>query len=67
MSRFLVLGNGNILVCFDERAQVRDFYFPYVGSENHVGGRHKHRIGVWANDKISWFDENWDITVWAET
>ncbi|MCK5027636.1 MAG: glycoside hydrolase family 15 protein, partial [Candidatus Pacebacteria bacterium] len=66
MSRSLVLGNGNILVCMDDHAQVRDLYFPYVGSENHVGGKYKHRIGVWVDDKIKWFDENWDITVQSE-
>ena len=66
MSRSLVLGNGNILVCFDEKAQVRDMYFPYVGLENHVGGKYKHRIGVWTEDKMRWFDEGWNITIQSE-
>ena len=66
MSRFLVLGNGNILVCMDDHAQVRDLYFPYVGSENHVGGKYKHRIGVWTENEMRWFDEGWDIKVQTE-
>lgn len=64
MARPLVFGNGMILVCLDEHAQVRDFYFPYVGSENHVGRRDVHKIGVWTEGKMSWFsDGDWDIDV----
>ncbi len=66
MSRSLVLGNGNILMCMDNYAQVRDLYFPYVGSENHVGRKHKHRVGIWVDEKMSWFDDSWDITVQSE-
>lgn len=58
MSRPLVLGNGMILVCLDRFGQVRDFYFPYVGSENHIGRRDVHKIGVWADNRISWFSED---------
>ncbi len=64
MSRPLVLGNGMILVCLDRRGQVRDFYFPYVGSENHVGRRDVHKIGVWVDGRMSWFsDDEWNISV----
>jgi GH15 family glucan-1,4-alpha-glucosidase len=45
MPRALVLGNGETLVCLDEFGFVRDFYFPYVGLENHVSGN-RHRIGI---------------------
>lgn len=58
MSRPLVLGNGMILVCLDRFGQVRDFYFPYVGSENHIGRRDVHKIGVWVDNRISWFSED---------
>ncbi len=62
MSRPLVLGNGMILVCLDKYGQVRDFYFPYVGSENHIGRRDVHKIGVWADGRVSWFsDDEWSI------
>ena len=64
MPKSLSLGNGNILICTDKFAQVRDFYFPYVGLENHVGGHYTHRIGVFADRQFNWFDHsNWDINV----
>ncbi|MFA6338654.1 MAG: glycoside hydrolase family 15 protein [Candidatus Paceibacterota bacterium] len=64
MSRSLALGNGNILVCLDNKGQVRDFYFPHVGLENHVGGIFVHRIGVFADGKMRWFDHpSWNVTV----
>lgn len=66
MSRSFVLGNGNILICVDECAQVRDVYFPYVGLENHIGGRFKHRLGVWADGKMRWFENSWNVTVQSE-
>ncbi len=55
MARSLVLGNGNVLVCYDEWGQVRDFHFPQVGLENHVGDQLMHRIGVFTGDKTHWF------------
>lgn len=64
MPKSLVLGNGNILVCLDKNAEVRDFYFPYVGLENHAGGRYVHRIGVWTEEQFSWLDGGgWKISV----
>jgi len=64
MPKAVTLGNGRILVGLDKRAQVRDFYFPYVGLENHVSGHHVHRVGVWADGHLRWFDDpSWDITV----
>ncbi len=46
MPKSLVLGNGNMLITFDKRAQVKDFYFPYVGLENQAGSLFTHRIGL---------------------
>ncbi len=64
MSKALTLGNGQILVNFDEAGRPRDFYFPYVGLENHIGGHLKHSIGVFADNRMSWIGEpNWQITV----
>ncbi len=64
MPKSLSLGNGNILICTDKRAQVRDFYFPYVGLENHIGGHYTHRIGVYTDHQLNWFDHsNWNINV----
>ncbi|MBI2595533.1 glycoside hydrolase family 15 protein [Candidatus Daviesbacteria bacterium] len=64
MPKSLVLGNGNTLIGLDKYAQVADFYFPYVGLENQVGGHHVHKIGVWVDNKLSWFDDgNWEIGI----
>ncbi len=63
MTRHLVLGNGNMLVCTDKNALIRDFYYPYVGQENHVSGN-IHRIGVWIDGAFSWMTRNeWDIEI----
>jgi glucoamylase len=64
MPKSLVLGNGNILISLDNRGQVRDFYFPYVGLENQAGSLFCHRIGVFVDGKISWFkDSDWEIHI----
>lgn len=63
MARALTLGNGSLLVCLDEFGFVRDFYFPYVGLENHVAGE-RHRIGIWVSGQFSWIDDgSWEITI----
>jgi len=60
MPRNFVFGNGTILVCLDKNAQLRDFYFPYVGQENHVNGR-VHKLGIWVDSSFSWFEsEDWE-------
>lgn len=59
MPRDIPVGNGSLLVTFDERYRVRDFYFPFVGKENHSGG-HPFRFGVWAGGEFSWVGgEGW--------
>ena len=37
MPRDIPVGNGQFLVTFDDRYQLRDIYFPHVGQENHAG------------------------------
>src|SRR5580704_6030888 len=37
MPRDIPVGNGQLLVTFDNRYQIRDVYFPHVGQENHAG------------------------------
>jgi GH15 family glucan-1,4-alpha-glucosidase len=54
MARSLVLGNGNVLIVYDEWGQVRDFYFPQVGLENHVGEGLVHKVGVYIDGVIHW-------------
>lgn len=61
MPREIVLGNGNILVNIDKSLSTGDFYYPYVGVENHVMG-HKCALGVWIDGCFCWVDEgSWQI------
>ncbi|GIP41432.1 glucan 1,3-alpha-glucosidase [Paenibacillus sp. J31TS4] len=56
MPRHLVVGNGHILVNLDNRAYIRDIYYPFVGEQNHLQG-YPCRIGVWADGRFSWLEE----------
>ena len=71
MPRDIPVGNGQMLVTFDERYRVRDLYFPHVGQENHAGDG-PCRFGVWADvagadaadrrkHRLFWTDEDWQI------
>ncbi|MBO2521019.1 MAG: glycoside hydrolase family 15 [Firmicutes bacterium] len=55
MPRALVLGNGRMLVNFDDRLNMRDLYFPRVGMTNHIMG-HKNGIGIWVDGRFEWLD-----------
>jgi len=44
---------------------VNDFYYPYVGFENHtVGNDLRHRVGIWIGKNLSWLDDpnEWTFT-----
>ncbi len=57
--RDIPIGNGSLLVTFDDKYQIRDVYFPHVGQENHTEG-FPFRFGVWADGEFSWiFSESW--------
>ncbi len=59
MPRDLPVGNGNLLVTFDARYELRDIYFPFVGMEDHTAG-HACRFGVWVDGTFSWTsDDGW--------
>ena len=59
MPRDIPVGNGSLLVTFDELYRIRDIYFPHVGKENHSEG-HPFRFGVWVEGAFSWIsDEGW--------
>lgn len=63
MPRSLVVGNGNLLVTLDKRGLLQDFYFPYVGMEDHTTFGHYHRIGVYDEERhvFSWLtDDHWE-------
>jgi oligosaccharide amylase len=57
--RDIPVGNGSLLVTFDDKYQIRDVYFPHVGQENHTEG-FPFRFGVWADGEFSWiFSDEW--------
>lgn len=63
MAKSLILANGNILVGLNSYGFVNDFFFPFVGVENHVRGE-SHRIGVWQHGKLSWLNNGeWNIEI----
>ncbi len=67
MARSMVLGNGDTLVCLDKFGQVRDFYYPYVGQENHIGTNQVHKVGVFVDGKMRWIDNGeWNINMGFE-
>ena len=53
MPRDIPVGNGSLLVNFDQAYQIRDIYWPYVGQENHTSG-HPCRFGLWVDGQFSW-------------
>jgi GH15 family glucan-1,4-alpha-glucosidase len=58
MARPIVLSNGELHVGLNNFGMVHDFYYPYVGFENHSAGNDlRHRIGVWIEGNISWLDD----------
>jgi GH15 family glucan-1,4-alpha-glucosidase len=64
MARSLTLGNGSLLVGYDEWGEVKDLYFPHVGLENHVGFEKVHRVGVRVGNEFHWLnDGTWQVTV----
>lgn len=67
--RDIPVGNGSLLVTFDEKYQIRDIYFPHVGQENHTEG-FPFRFGVWADGEFSWiYSDEWsrDLRYLSET
>ncbi|HRC27979.1 MAG TPA: glycoside hydrolase family 15 protein [Candidatus Saccharimonas sp.] len=63
MARPIVLSNGELHVGINTYGLVHDFYYPYVGLENHAAGQSlRHHIGVWVDGKISWLDDkSWEF------
>jgi GH15 family glucan-1,4-alpha-glucosidase len=60
MPRDIPVGNGTLLITFDQDYCLRDIYYPFVGKENHTGG-HKFRLGIWVDDKFDWVSGNWGL------
>ena len=63
MARAYVLSNGELHVGINLNGFVHDFYYPYVGLENHAAGLGlRHKIGVWVDGIFSWLDDgNWNF------
>src|SRR5256885_2432566 len=60
MPRDLPLGNGDFLVNFDARYQLRDIFYPNVGLENHTVGEPS-RFGIWVDGQFAWTgDDGWE-------
>jgi GH15 family glucan-1,4-alpha-glucosidase len=58
VGRPIVLSNGSLHVGIDEHGFVHDFYYPYVGLDNHSAGEGtRHRVGLWVDGRTSWLDE----------
>jgi len=64
MARPIVLSNGELHVGINRYGLVHDFYYPYVGLENHSAGPDlRHKIGVWSEGSVSWLDnDEWTFT-----
>ena len=60
MPRDIPVGNGRLLLAFDQHYNLRDLYFPHVGQENHIGGELS-RFGVWVDGRFSWVGPEWKI------
>ena len=58
MPRDIPVGNGKLLVCFDQNYCIRELCFPHVGQENHVYGR-VCRLGIWVDHQFSWVGPGW--------
>jgi oligosaccharide amylase len=63
MPRDIPIGNGTMLAAFDLDYQLRDFYYPRVGKENHALG-YPWRFGVWLDGEFSWLNRrNWTLSM----
>jgi GH15 family glucan-1,4-alpha-glucosidase len=60
MPRDIPVGNGTLLITFDEDYCLRDIYYPFVGDENHSGG-HPFRFGIWVDGMFEWVKRNWGL------
>lgn len=66
MARPIILSNGEMNVGINEFGMVHDFYYPYVGFENHSAGNNlRHKVGVWIDGVLSWLDNpgEWSFTM----
>ncbi|MHB8375462.1 MAG: glycoside hydrolase family 15 protein [Dehalococcoidia bacterium] len=60
MPRDIPIGNGRLLINFDDRYHLRDIYFPHIGGRNHTAG-HRFGLGVWVDGSFSWVHDSWQV------
>lgn len=58
MPRNLPIGNGTVLVNFDDTYTVRDVYYPHVGEKNQTFG-HASKFGIWVDGDFAWMGPEW--------
>ncbi len=64
MPKALVVGNGSVLICLDQHGQVKDFYYDYVGLENHMTHPAVNKVGVWVDSSFVWLDDpSWEVSI----
>lgn len=65
MARPILLSNGSMHVGINLYGMVHDFYYPYVGYQNHaIANQMRHRVGVWVDGRFSWLDDgNWQFVI----
>lgn len=65
MARPIVLSNGSLHVGINYFGMVHDFYYPWVGLENHATANNmRHRIGIWTQEGFSWLDDGtWEFRI----
>lgn len=67
MARDLAIGNGSLLINFDQQYNLADLYYPHVGKYNHTNGAPS-RFGVWVDGRFSWIsDDGWKRELHYET
>jgi GH15 family glucan-1,4-alpha-glucosidase len=55
------IGNGRMLINFDEKGRITDIYYPYIGMENQTAGN-PIRLAIW-DGKNLFLDEEWKTNV----
>jgi glucoamylase len=60
MPRDIPIGNGTLLITFDQDYCLRDMYYPFVGDENHTDG-HNCRFGIWVDGRFDWVKRDWGL------
>lgn len=63
MTKYMMLGNGDLTASLDVNGQVQELFFPSVDSGNHVGSNSlHHKIGIYSEGAIHWLDDGaWRI------